>query len=74
MDNPEKTGKNGGLLTEFPCVSTSEWEAKITEDLKGADYEKKLIWKTAEGFSIALLSVGSITRRIPLCQGQQDSR
>lgn len=52
MDNPEKTGKNGGLLTEFPCVSTSEWEAKITEDLKGADYEKKLIWKTAEGFSI----------------------
>lgn len=52
MDNTEKNSKPGGLLTEFPCVATSEWEAKILQDLKGADYEKKLIWKTAEGFSV----------------------
>jgi methylmalonyl-CoA mutase len=39
------------LFAEFPPVTTQEWEAKIFEDLKGADYDKKLIWKTPEGFS-----------------------
>ena len=40
------------LFTDFPPVSTAEWEAKIREDLKGADYEKKLVWKTLEGFKV----------------------
>lgn len=40
------------LLSEFPPVSISQWEAQIQKDLKGADYDKKLIWKTLEGFSV----------------------
>jgi methylmalonyl-CoA mutase len=40
------------LFNTFPPVSTPEWEARITDDLKGADYQKKLIWKTAEGFDV----------------------
>lgn len=40
------------LFSEFPPVSTQEWMAKITEDLKGADFEKKLVWKTNEGFKV----------------------
>jgi methylmalonyl-CoA mutase len=40
------------LFSGFPPVATSEWEAKILADLKGADYEKKLIWKTDEGFDV----------------------
>jgi methylmalonyl-CoA mutase len=40
------------LLTEFPPVSTEKWEAVINKDLKGADYEKKLVWKTIEGFKV----------------------
>ncbi|MCL2259945.1 MAG: methylmalonyl-CoA mutase family protein [Fibromonadales bacterium] len=40
------------LFAEFPDVSTEEWEATIQADLKGADYEKKLIWKTLEGISV----------------------
>ncbi len=40
------------LFAEFPPVSTEQWEAVITKDLKGADYEKKLIWKTQEGFNV----------------------
>ena len=40
------------LFTEFPLVSTEEWMAKITADLKGADFEKKLVWKTNEGFKV----------------------
>jgi len=40
------------LFAEFPDVSTEEWESTIQADLKGADYEKKLIWKTLEGISV----------------------
>lgn len=43
---------NEKLFGTFPPVSTSEWEARITDDLKGADYQKKLIWKTTEGFEV----------------------
>jgi len=37
---------------DFPPVSTETWEAQIHKDLKGADYRKKLIWRTLEGFEI----------------------
>ena len=40
------------LFEEFPPVSTADWEAKIKIDLKGADYDKKLIWKTISGFNV----------------------
>lgn len=40
------------LFTEFPPVTTEAWMAKVTEDLKGADFNKKLVWKTNEGFSV----------------------
>ncbi|MDR0419395.1 MAG: acyl-CoA mutase large subunit family protein, partial [Prevotellaceae bacterium] len=40
------------LFTEFPPVSTEQWEEVITKDLKGADYEKKLVWKTNDGISV----------------------
>ena len=37
---------------EFPPVSTAEWEAQIAKDLKGADYEKRLVWRTDEGIAV----------------------
>jgi methylmalonyl-CoA mutase len=40
------------LFEEFPPVSTREWEDMIMRDLKGADYERKLVWKTIEGFDV----------------------
>ena len=40
------------LFTEFPPVTTEQWEATINKDLKGADYEKKLVWRTDEGFQV----------------------
>lgn len=40
------------LFTEFPPVTTQQWDEVITKDLKGADYDKKLIWKTMEGFNV----------------------
>ena len=40
------------LGQDFPPVPTSEWEAAIQKDLKGADYEKKLVWRTDEGVPV----------------------
>ena len=40
------------LFSDFPPVATQEWMDKIMADLKGADYEKKLVWKTNEGFKV----------------------
>ena len=44
--------KEQKLFAEFPPVSTEQWEEVITKDLKGADYEKKLVWRTVEGFNV----------------------
>lgn len=40
------------LFTEFEVPSTQEWLDKIQADLKGADFNKKLVWRTNEGFSV----------------------
>ncbi len=40
------------LFSEFPPISTEEWESTIQKDLKGADYEKRLVWRTDEGFNV----------------------
>ena len=40
------------LFSEFPPVSTEKWEEVINKDLKGADYDKKLVWHTIEGFDV----------------------
>ena len=48
--DPKKRKKK--LFSEFPPISTSEWDELIRSDLKGADYNKKLIWKTGEGFDV----------------------
>lgn len=40
------------LFSDFSNVSTQEWLDKIQTDLKGADFEKKLVWKTPEGFKV----------------------
>ncbi|MDP4267507.1 MAG: methylmalonyl-CoA mutase family protein, partial [Bacteroidota bacterium] len=51
MENKNNTS-NTKLFEEFPPVSTQQWEDIIIKDLKGADYQKKLIWKTIEGFDV----------------------
>ena len=36
------------LFSDFPPITSKDWETLIKKDLKGADYSKKLIWKTIE--------------------------
>jgi len=40
------------LSQHFPPTPTAEWEAAIHRDLKGADYEKKLVWRTEEEIAV----------------------
>jgi len=40
------------LFEEFPPISSEEWRNKIDTDLKGADFDRKLVWKTIEGFNV----------------------
>jgi methylmalonyl-CoA mutase len=40
------------LAQDFPAVPTAAWEAAIQKDLKGADYEKKLVWRSDEGVAV----------------------
>lgn len=40
------------LLADFPAISAKEWKDKIITDLKGADFDKKLVWRTPEGFNV----------------------
>ena len=40
------------LFDMFSPTSTHDWIEKITVDLKGADFEKKLVWRTNEGFNV----------------------
>jgi methylmalonyl-CoA mutase len=47
-----ENNKDKTLFSDFLPVSTEDWEKKIVTDLKGADYQKKLIWRTMEGFNV----------------------
>ncbi|OFX37976.1 MAG: hypothetical protein A2X08_16565 [Bacteroidetes bacterium GWA2_32_17] len=47
---PETDTKN--LFKEFPSVATTEWISAIIKDLKGADFDSKMVWKTSEGFNL----------------------
>lgn len=44
--------KKEKLFEQFPAVSTEEWKAKVDADLKGVPFEKKLVWRTNEGFYV----------------------
>ncbi len=71
------------LFSEFPPVSTEEWLEKVTTDLKGGDFEKKLVWKTNEGFKVqpfyrasdieGLKSTDALPGEFPFLRGNKKS-
>lgn len=46
------TNNREKLFTEFKAPTRQEWLDKIQVDLKGADFNKRLVWRTNEGFSV----------------------
>ena len=75
--------QEGKLFSEFPPVTTEQWEEVINADLKGADYEKKLVWKTMEGFNVrpyyraenlaSIKYLGSAPGQFPYARGVKDN-
>jgi methylmalonyl-CoA mutase len=69
------------LFSEFPPVSTEAWEAQITTDLKGKDYDKTLVWRTNEGINVrpyyrdqnlkGLEFVGTLPGQFPYVRGNR---
>ncbi len=75
MANKEK------LFTEFQAPTTQEWLDKIQVDLKGADFQKRLVWRTNEGFNVQpfyrredlkdLKAVDSLPGEFPFVRGNK---
>ena len=71
------------LFDMFEPVSTEDWVAKINVDLKGADFNKKLVWRTNEGFNVQpfyrrsdvkdLPHMGTLPGQFPYVRGTKDS-
>ncbi|MFQ3579635.1 MAG: methylmalonyl-CoA mutase subunit beta, partial [Bacteroidales bacterium] len=40
------------LFSDFSPVTSEIWKNKIISDIKGADYNKRMVWKTLEGFDV----------------------
>lgn len=57
MDTREK------LFSDFAPVTAEQWKAKAIEDLKGADFDKKLVWKTDDGFPVQPFYTGEDLER-----------
>ncbi|MDR2472443.1 MAG: methylmalonyl-CoA mutase small subunit [Tannerella sp.] len=53
------------LFSEFPPVSVQQWTDKVVADLKGAPFDKKMIWKTGEGFDVNPFYTAEDTDQIP---------
>src|SRR5262245_38683152 len=48
------------LAAEFPSASEADWRERVEAVLKGADFDKKLYARTADGIAIApLYSLGN---------------
>lgn len=45
-------GQDAKLFSEFDPVKKAAWKEKAISDLKGADFDKKLVWKTDEGIDV----------------------
>jgi len=43
---------NEKLFAEFVAPTTQEWMDKIQVDLKGADFNRRMVWRTNEGFNV----------------------
>lgn len=74
--------KKEKLFNQFPPVSYETWRAKVDADLKGVPFEKKLVWRTNEGFNVQpmyqrqdiadLPTVNSLPGEFPFVRGTRN--
>lgn len=75
--------KKEKLFDMFAPISTQEWLDKINVDLKGADFQRKLVWRTNEGFNVqpfyraedieGLKTLGTLPGQYPYVRGTRDN-
>lgn len=75
--------KKEKLFDMFPETTYEEWRAKVETDLKGADFDKKLVWRTNEGFNVqpvyraeniaSLKTTDSLPGEYPYVRGTRDN-
>lgn len=75
--------KKEKLFDMFPPISTQEWMDKINVDLKGADFQRKLVWRTNEGFNVqpfyraedikGIKTLGTLPGQFPYVRGTRDN-
>lgn len=46
------SNNSGKLFEEFSPVSAEQWKEKTIADMKGADFNKRLVWKPIDGFAV----------------------
>ena len=51
------------LFEDFDEVSAKQWKQKIQYDLKGADYNDTLVWKSPEGINVKPYCSGYFKKR-----------
>ncbi|MCD4770233.1 MAG: acyl-CoA mutase large subunit family protein [Bacteroidales bacterium] len=71
--------ENKKMFDQFPPVSTGEWMEKVKADLKGADFDKRLVWKSREGLIVmpfyraedtdSLMHTGFLPGEFPFIRG-----
>jgi methylmalonyl-CoA mutase len=71
--------KEGKLFEHFPPVTTKTWMDKIQADLKGTDFNKKLVRQAGEGFEVKpfyraedienLMYINSLPGKFPYIRG-----
>ena len=74
---------NEKLFDMFSPSTAQEWIDKITVDLKGADFDKKLVWRTSEGFNVkpfyrredlkGIGHIGTLPGQFPYVRGTRDN-
>lgn len=60
------------LFNEFQEVSAKEWKQKIQVDLKGADYNETLLWKTNEGITVKPFYHKDELLKLPIVKDKRD--
>ena len=64
--NYSMTESKEKLFSDFTAPSRQEWRDKIEVDLKGADYQKKMVWRTNEGFSMEPFYLKEDVEQLPV--------
>ena len=57
------------LFNQFPGIPKSEWEKKISDDLKGVDYDNCLVYKTLDGLNLQPYYRAEDTRELKYLDG-----